>query len=159
MARKHVVGRPIASPLRMPAVRREIRERLDEKMAKGFDTGVWGKGVFMRHVALGLFEHVSLCGRFIGSTNTAAMPTLIGMCCPRCMRIWNRAMDVHNAAIEAENENAISTLAGEMAELVKTGDVTAARVRWNDGTTRALRAAVLDRLNERGLDLTTELAR
>ena len=138
--------------------RREINSEIDllltERLAKGGARPIWGAGAFTRHMVLGIFEPVSLCGRYVGAISTEPMPTLIGVACPKCVRRWNAAMDVHNAEIEAANEKAITDLADELDTLLGAGQLDAFLDRWKKmSENRPLRTAVKDRLDERGVEL------
>ena len=158
--RKFKIGRRATALKNMPTFRKEAQELIDKVLAEGGSNPVWGAGVFVRHIVFGLFRSVSLCGRFVGDVSTAPMPTLIGVPCPTCIRLWNRAMDRRNIDIEATNEKAITKLSDELDELLGTTGIDAAVSRLRAlGGNRALRKAVLDRLDERGVDLRGMLAR
>jgi hypothetical protein len=151
---RRVVGKRIATATKMNGVHTDIAERLGRNVAGGMHSAWWAEGAFVRHIALGLFEPVSLCGRWVGSINSSPMPTPIGMTCRRCVRVWNEATALNNIAIEAANERAIQPLVDQFDALVGDGDEEAAKQLWRDNERQgALRRKVVERLDERGVDL------
>ena len=83
------------------ANRPQIDAILDRKMADGEFRPWSGKGLFVRHIAVGLLEPVSLCARNLGQVSASTVPTLSGMLCPTCSRIWGAAVARNNAFVDA----------------------------------------------------------
>lgn len=148
-------GRRIAPLWKMGTVRRDADSLIAKKLADGLTSPVWAAGAFTRHIAFGFFQPVSLCGRHVGSTSTEPMPTPIGVACPTCIRVWNRAMDVHNETVDETNESAISEKADEFDTLIGSDDVDAVRTQWTDLflNNRRLALLVRERLQERDIDI------
>lgn len=142
-------GRRIAAPWD-----REARAELDAVIsAKTAMSPLWGKGMFSRHIVLGFFEPVSYCGRYVGDISTSPMPTLIGVVCPTCARVWNRAMDVRNARIEAGNRDVITRYRAQFVDLYEAGDLEDFRALWRKEVrdNKALRDGLEPELAERGI--------
>jgi hypothetical protein len=147
-------GRRIQNFTSLRKLRPELDGILDRKMARGGTAVWWGRGVFVRHIALGLLEPISLCARYVGQVSSAPMPTLIGVTCRTCESIWNAAITRNNLLVETANEKAICELADELDHLIGAGETIAVITRWHElYDERELRTAVRARLDERGVDL------
>ena len=143
----------------IPAFRGEARELLGRRMAGGRVKQVWGAGAFARHIVFGLLDPVSICGRFVGEVSTNPMPTPIGVPCPTCVRVWNRALSRHAPGTGSVGQKAVDALADELDLLVGSGGIDAAMSRLLEADCGpALRNAALDLLDERGVGLRGMLA-
>lgn len=135
-------------------LRRETVKMLTDQIEKGLQNPWWGEGAFVRHVALGLFVSISLCGRHLGAVNSSPMPTLIGVPCRKCMRIWNRTMTAYNVEAELRAQDVIAEKAHLFTDLILTGEGARVIEEWNAlYELMALRDAVVDRLKDKGIDL------
>lgn len=73
--------------------RRQWQKVLVENWGKEGEPGgqPWfAEGRFVQHLTPGVFTHIGLCGRDVGSTSSNPIRTLIGMTCPGCTRVAKR---------------------------------------------------------------------
>ena len=76
-----------------PKFRAEYRAVL-AKRAAAMSRPWYGDGVIISHlVAYDVRRLISICGRPTHSNSTTQPVTLLGAICPRCVRLWNRAVD------------------------------------------------------------------
>lgn len=153
-------GKHIASRSRRRQVNDEIAVLLAKKLADGQTNPWYGQGLIVRHIAIGLFEPVSLCGRYVGDVNSSPMPTLIGLLCRRCSRVWEREVAISDALVDVENEKFISARVAELVAFAAATDTMAFAENWNRLIdTPALRKAVRPRLIAAGIDITAACGR
>lgn len=141
---------------------RQVKAELAVRITKK-TTGhpLWGKGAFVRHIVVGFFQPVSYCGRFVGDISTSPMPTLIGVSCRSCNRLWNTAMDIHNATVDATNAAYVTTFRAQLADLHDAGDLVEFRRLWYEelGEKKAFRAMLRTELAEHGIVVADVLER
>lgn len=155
---KVTAGRRIEGSRRQ--IRQQVGDLLDANFRKGRTVPVYGEGVFVSHLVFGLFEPVTLCGRFAGATSTSPLRTLIGVTCRRCDAVWNEAMDRNEDYFESRIEQRVAELADELDQALGEGGEREAWSRWHElRENRALRDRVAARLDERGVDFPPKEAR
>lgn len=77
--------------LRTASGKREVIDHVKEKFNKGLFNPVYTDGPLVNHISMDLLTPLSICGKMGYETSTAHLPTLVGVMCPRCISIYDKA--------------------------------------------------------------------